>query len=487
MVNAEHSWSQGGPSSPGFVQQPAPGTEPDRRHESPQLDELVDSADEYASGGGLDVLDARPGPWRAYLRALGPGLVTGASDDDPSGIATYAQTGAQFGFGMLWVALITLPLMAGVQEICDRTALATGKGLGELSAACFGRAWRGVIGTLIAALIVANTLNIAADLVAVGAGMHLLHAGPGAVWAVVVGSVIIVLLVNGSFVTIARVFKVLCVALVAYVVVLFAVKVPWGTVGLDTVAPHIEWTRSYIALIIAVLGTTISPYLFFWQSMHRIEDMREEPAGGKRPLPLPRRSPKEAAGKLSTSRFDVFLGMTFSNLVMFAIIVATATTLSDHGRHLELTSAAQAASALRPVAGRFATTVFACGFIGSGFLAIPVLAGAGSAGMAGLLGKPTGFSRSPRRAPVFYCLCAVGTLGGMALSLLSVNPVQLLVFVAVVNGLAAAPFIVVVMVVSSTRSLMGEYSNGKLALFLGWATAALMAGTTVALLATGGV
>jgi len=244
-----------------------------------------------------------------YLRALGPGLVTGASDDDPSGIATYAQTGAQFGFGMLWVALITFPLMAGVQEICDRTALATGKGLGELMVVRFGRASRIVIGLLIGALIIANALNIAADLVAIGAGMHLLHAGPTALWAVLAGAAIMVLLVSGSFATIARVFKVLCAALLAYVVELFLVKIPWGTVFLNTIVPHIRFSRTYVSLLVGVLGTTISPYLFFWQSMHRIEDMREEDAGGARPLPLRRRSRIDADGKQSRSRFDVFTGM----------------------------------------------------------------------------------------------------------------------------------------------------------------------------------
>jgi Mn2+/Fe2+ NRAMP family transporter len=389
---------------------------------------------------------------------------------------------------MLWVALLTFPLMAGVQEICDRTALATGKGLGELMVVRFGRAWRLVIGLLIGTLIIANALNIAADLVAIGAGMHLLHAGPTALWAVLAGAAIMVLLVSGSFATIARVFKVLCAALLAYVVELFLVKIPWGTVFLNTIVPHIRFSRTYVSLLVGVLGTTISPYLFFWQSMHRIEDMREEDAGGARPLPLRRRSRIDADGKQSRSRFDVFAGMAFSNVVMFAIIVATAVTLTPKsGHHLTISSPAQVAAALRPVAGRFASVIFALGFIGSGMLAIPVLAGAGSAGMAGLLGKRTGFSNSPRRAPVFYGLCAAGTVGGMALSLLSVNPIKLLVFVAVVNGVAAAPFIIVTMFVSSDRTIMGEYANGRAAKLLGWITAALMAVAAIALFATGGV
>ncbi|HVB00402.1 MAG TPA: divalent metal cation transporter, partial [Acidimicrobiales bacterium] len=302
------------------------------------------------------------------------------------------------------------------------------------------------------------------------------------------GIIIMVLLVSGSFSMIARVFKVLCAALLAYVAELFFVKIPWGTVLFNTVVPHIHSSRAYVALLVGVLGTTISPYLFFWQSMHRVEDMREEDAGGSRPLPLRRRSRVDAAAKESRSRFDVFSGMAFSNIVMFAIIVATAITLTPKsGQHFTISSPAQVASALRPVAGRFASIIFALGFIGSGMLAVPVLAGAGSAGMAGLLGKETGFSNSPRRAPVFYGLCAVGTLGGMVMSLLSVNPITLLVFVAVVNGVAAAPFIVVTMFISSNEAIMGEYVNGKAAKSLGWLTAILMAVAAIALFATGGV
>ena len=192
--------------------------------------------------------------WRAYLQALGPGLVTGASDDDPSGIATYAQAGARFGFSMLWVALVTFPLMTGVQEICDRTALASGKTLGELIAVHFKRGWQIAIGALIAVLVVANALNIAADLVAIGQGMHLLDVGPSAVWALVAGALITVLLAAGSFLVIARVFKVLCAALLAYVAVLFLVRIPWQTVAVNTVIPHIKLSSAYIALLVAVLG-----------------------------------------------------------------------------------------------------------------------------------------------------------------------------------------------------------------------------------------
>jgi Mn2+/Fe2+ NRAMP family transporter len=430
--------------------------------------------------------ESRPTGWRAYLQALGPGLITGASDDDPSGIATYAQTGAQFGFAMLWVALLTFPLMAGVQEICDRTALASGRTLGALIALRFSRAWQYAIGGLIAILLVANALNIAADLVAVGQGMHLLGAGPGAVWALVAGALITALLVVGSFPLIARVFKVLCAALLSYVGVLFLVRIPWRTVLVDTVVPHIQLSSAYIALLVAVLGTTISPYLFFWQAMHRVEEMREEDLGGDHPIPLRRRGRHERKSKLLMSRLDVFSGMAFSNIVMFAIITATAATVA-RTHHFTIASAAQAAAALRPVAGQFGSAVFALGFIGSGMLAIPVLAGSGSCAFAGLVGKGAGFSQSLRRAPLFYGLVAVGTVGGMALSLLGVNPIKLLVLVAVINGIAAAPFLIVTMLISSDRSIMGEQVNGPLARFLGWTATLVMAVAAIALFATGGL
>jgi NRAMP (natural resistance-associated macrophage protein)-like metal ion transporter len=419
---------------------------------------------------------------RGYLRALGPGLVTGASDDDPSGIATYAQAGSRFGFGFLWTALLTFPLMAAVQEICDRTALATGRGLGELATERLGGKARSVVIGLVGVLIVANALNVAADLVAVGSGMHLLHAGPTAIWALAAGVAITVFLLTGSFEFAARVFKLLCIALLAYVAMLFIVKVNWGSVARRTFLPHLSFGSSYIALLVAILGTTISPYLFFWQSMHRLEEMRDEPEGGSKPEPLPKREDAAAETKQRRSRFDVFFGMGFSNIVMFAIIVTTAATLGKHGKH-NIQSAAEAASALKPVAGRFASTLFALGFIGAGMLAIPVLAGSGSAGMAGLLGKATGFSRSLRRAPTFYGLVMVGTLGGAALSLLGVNPIRLLVLVAVINGVAAAPFLVLVMLISNDKKIMGDYVNGKLARTLGWATAALMAAAAIILFA----
>ena len=384
------------------------------------------------------------------------------------------------------MALITLPLMAGVQEICDRTAMATGVGLGELAVKRFQRVGRGIVGVLLVSLLIANAMNIAADLVAIGNGMNLLSLGPTWLWALASGIVITALLIVGSFDRIALLFKVLCAALLAYLVVAVMVTHAWGTVFSHTFVPRIHFNGAYVALLVAVLGTTISPYLFFWQGAHRLEEMRDEPEAGAEVLPLKNQVSKaRARRKQRTSRLDVFTGMTFSNVVMFAIILATSETLHAHGR-TNVDSAAQAAQALRPFAGQFASILFATGFIGSGLLAVPVLAGSGSVGMEGLLGKRWGFSRSVRKAPIFYGLVVLGTVGGMALSLLHVNPIKLLVLVAVINGIAAGPFLIFVLIVSSSRRIMGEYANGKLAGTLGWATTVLMIAATVALFATGG-
>jgi NRAMP (natural resistance-associated macrophage protein)-like metal ion transporter len=429
----------------------------------------------------VDTTKARSGRgWRAYLTALGPGLVTGASDDDPSGIATYAQAGAQFRFDLLWTSLLTLPLMAAIQEICDRTALATGHSLGDLAAKKFAR-WRALLAVLIGALIMANLLNITADIVAVGEGMQLLHLGSSAIWALLAGIAITALIVLGSFESIARVFKVTCLALFAYIAVMVAVNVSWSSALTHTLVPHLEFTKAYMLLLVAVLGTTISPYLFFWQSAHRIEELRDEPEGGAMPLALPDRTDVDATHKQRTSRADVFAGMAFSNIVMFSIIVATGATLGAHGSR-SVSSAAQAAQALQPIAGSFSKTLFALGFIGSGMLAIPVLAGSGSAAMAGLLHKDWGFSRSPREAPVFYGLVALGTIGGTLLTLAGIDPIQLLVYSALVNGLLAAPFLLIVMLIACDKELMGSYCNGRIARTLGWTATALMTGAALAYL-----
>ena len=422
--------------------------------------------------------DIRPKGWwascRAYAQALGPGLVTGASDDDPSGIATYSQAGAQFGLGLVWTALLTLPLMATVQEICDRSALATGKSLGSLCRQRFKSKGRWIVGGLIVGLIVANTLNITADLLAIGAGMNLLHLGPVWLWALIAGAAITILMLSGSFTVIQRVFKLLCLALLAYIAVLWFADVDWASVIGHTLIPHLQFTSAYLALLVAVLGTTISPYLFFWQTAHRVEELRDEDLGGDDPVALKDRTRANARTTQRKARFDVVSGMVLSNVVMFAIIVATASTIGAHGPKT-IDGAAQAAAALKPVAGSLSSALFALGFIGSGMLAVPVLAGSGSVALAGLTGRDWGFAKNLAQAPLFYALVAVGTVGGTALSLVHVNPIKLLVVSAVINGLAAGPFLVIVMLISDDREIMGEHRNGRSARTIGWATTALMA------------
>ena len=404
---------------------------------------------------------------------LGPGMVTGAADDDPSGIATYAKAGATFSNGMLWTAPVTLPMMMAVQEICDRTALATGESLGALARRKFSRRPRVVIAVLIVALLVGNILNAAADLMAIGQGMQLLGAGPDHLWSAVAGIGIAVALVSGSFAVIAKIFKWLCLSLLAYVAVLFVANVDWPDVLAGLLGMKFSFAPEYLGLVVAVLGTTISPYLFFWQSAHRVQELRAEDHGGDEAVGLRDRDDEAAAAHtLKKARADVFVGMVFSVLVMFSIMVATAATLGRDGT--DVSTAADVAKALEPVVGPAAKFLFAAGFIGSGILGVPVLAASGAAGLAGLLGKDWGLDLSPRRAPLFYILLGAGTVGGVIISFFSSDPIGLLIFSATINGIAAAPFLIVTMLISRDKAIMGEYRNGPLAATLGWATAGVM-------------
>jgi Mn2+/Fe2+ NRAMP family transporter len=295
-----------------------------------------------------------------------------------------------------------------------------------------------------------------------------------------------VLLVKGTFARIELVFRALAAALLVYIVVAVIVTHDWLRVLEYSIIPRIQFNKAYIALLVAILGTTISPYLFFWQSANRLEEMRDAPEAGSQPETLKMRTQSRARLKQRTSRMDVFTGMAFSNIVMFAIIATTAETLHVH--HItNIQSAAQAATSLKPFAGHFASAIFALGFVGSGLLAVPVLAGSGSVGLSVLLGKEWGFSKSIRKAPLFYGIVGVGTLGGTALSLLNVNPIKLLVFVAVINGVIAAPLLIIVLLVANNRPLMGKYVNGNVANILGWFTFSVMAVAAIALFATGGI
>lgn len=407
-----------------------------------------------------------------FLRVLGPGVVTGAADDDPSGIATYSQAGATFGNGLLWTVPLSLPLMMGVQEICDRMTLATDDSLGRLIRRKFRRGVRVTIGVLIVALIAANCLNLAADLNAIGQGMQLLHAGPAWIWSIVAGLAILVTVIVGSFELIGKIFKWLCLVLLVYVAVLFATHVNWASVSGGLAGLQFTPTPAYLGLAVGVLGTTISPYMFFWQSAQRIEELRDEGPGGEEPPDLNESSPKKARRRLRNGRIDVFTGMIFSVLIMFAIIASSAATLGAH--HKTVSTAADAAKALEPIAGPAASVLFAVGFIGSGMLAVPVLAAAGAAGLTALLHEKWGFDKSPHRAPQFYILLGIGMIAGTVLAVVSTDPIGLLVLSAIVNGIAAGPFLIIIMLISRDRTIMGEYRNGRLAATLGWLTTGLM-------------
>ncbi|MFF2772846.1 NRAMP family divalent metal transporter, partial [Streptomyces bacillaris] len=297
--------------------------------------------------------------------------------------------------------------------------------LGRLIRRHFSRNARIAIGILLAALICANILNVGADLNAIGQGMTLLHAGPAWIWSLVAGVGIGIAVVAGSFDRIATIFKWLCMVLLVYVGVLFVTHVDWLAVGRGLIGSGIRITPAYLALVVGVLGTTISPYMFFWQSAQRIEELRSEDRGGDLAPALSDRPKPEAKRRLRNSRLDVFTGMAFSVLIMFAIMASSAATLGLH--HKAISSAADAAKALEPIAGNYAGILFALGFIGSGVLAVPVLAASGAAGMAGLMNKDWGLDRSPRRAPLFYILLGVGIIVGTVLAIVSTNPIQLLV------------------------------------------------------------
>jgi NRAMP (natural resistance-associated macrophage protein)-like metal ion transporter len=363
-----------------------------------------------------------------------------------------------------------------VQLICARIGLVSGRGLAGVLRKHYPRP---LLYLAVLGLVIANTINAGADLGAIAAALNLLIPVPALYMIVPVTLIILAVQIWGSYRLISSTFKWLTLALLAYIGAALFAHPAAREVLRGTFIPTFRRDAAFLSTLVAILGTTISPYLFFWQTADRVEEMRAEDAGGSRPMRLARRTTAGAKRKQRNARIDVFTGMGFSNLVMFAIITATAATIGQHPQ--DITSAAQAAEALKPVAGGLASTIFALGFIGSGMLAVPVLAGAGSVGLAGLLGKPWGLSESVRKAPFFYGLLTAGTIGGTLLTVTAIDPIKLLVLAATVNGIAAAPFLVVVMLIADNGTIMGEQRNGRLARTLGWLTVGLMAAAAVAM------
>ena len=411
------------------------------------------------------------------LKVLGPGLVTGASDDDPSGIATYSQAGAQFGFNMAWVMLFSWPLMCAIQEISARIGRVTGRGLaGNLKQ----RYPAGVLGGLVTLLLAANTINLGADLGAMGAALKLVIGGPELLY---VGAFALLSILLEVFVRYARyvsVLKWLTLALFAYVGVALMAGIPWGSVAYRLVAPHIEWTPAYVTTLVAILGTTISPYLFFWQAEEEVEEVKER--DDAKPL---RRAPGQAKAEFARIRLDTYLGMGLSNLVALFILLTTAATLHAHGM-TDIQTSAQAAEALRPIAGPAVFVVFALGIIGTGMLAVPVLAGSAAYAVAEAVGWRGSLNLRLDRGEGrgFYAVIAAATVGGVVLCFTPADPVKELFWSAVINGVIAVPIMVVMMLLATHRDTMGEHVIGMRLRWLGWLATAAMGATVAAMLFT---
>ncbi len=411
------------------------------------------------------------------LEILGPGLVTGAADDDPSGIATYSQTGAQFGYGQLWTAAFTLPLMTAIQEACARIGLVTGKGLAAVVKERYGRA---VVTGAVLLILVANTVNIGADIGAMAAAARLIIPANFAILTLGFTAAVLLLEIYVSYRAYARILKWLALSLAAYVITAFMVREPWGTLLTATFIPHIEFNFPFLFIVTGVIGTTISPYMFFWEASEEVE---EERAGhlGKRDG-----RPKVTPRAIRRMRADNFFGMFASNFVTWCIIVTAATVLWAHGV-TDIATSADAARALAPLVGGFphagylAEIIFAAGIIGLGLLAVPVLAGSASYAVAEAFSWKSGLNRKLRRAHGFYGVITVATLVGLFINFVGIDPMKALVAAAVVNGVIAAPLIFLVAKIANDPAVMGEYKSGAWSNIFVWITFAAMAAAAIAM------
>ena len=421
----------------------------------------------------LPSLKKRPGSHvRGFFAELGPGLITGAADDDPSGISTYSVTGAAFGFAQLWTVFFAFPLMIAVQIMCARLGLVSGQGLAGVLRTRYPK-W--VLLSACTLLAVANTVNIGADLGGMAEAMEMMTGLPSLIWLPVFAGLIVVLLIWSSYRHIARVFKWLTLVLFAYVAAAFMAHPNWSKVLRATFVPHLEWSVSYIATFVAILGTTISPYLFFWQAAQEVE---EERAKGRRTVRSRRGATDE---ELRAARTDVLTGMVFAGVVMYFIILTTGATLYEQG-HRNIETARQAAEALRPLAGNAAYLLFTIGLIGTGMLGIPALAGSAAYAVAEAMHWRGSLNDRPRVAGKFYGVLAAAVALGLALNYLKINAVKMLFYAAVVNGVLAPPLIVLVTMLTSDEKVMGERVSSPLLKWLGWATAFVMAAATVAMI-----
>lgn len=422
-------------------------------------------------------LSLPPGEHRENLLAsLGPGLITGAADDDPSGIATYSQVGAQFGFSMLWTMLFSFPLMAAIQEICGRLGRITGMGVAANLAKCYPKT---VVRGLVLLLCIANVFNLGADVAAMASAIQLLVGGTLLLYAIVFGAASLLLQVYVPYRMYVRYLKWLTWALFAYVLTAFVVRMPWTQALHSTLIPSVSVNPEYLMALIAVLGTTISPYLFFWQTSQEVEDVRIN----KHESPL-RRKPSQAWGQFRRIAFDTRVGMAFSNVVAFFIILTTAATLHASNAVVRIQTAADAAKALRPLAGRFAELLFALGIIGTGMLAIPVLAGSAAYAVSELFGWRASLESKPREARKFYYVLSAATILGVCLNFLGMNPIRALFLSAVANGIVAVPMMFLLMLVSQKPAIVGKFVLPRYLRVVGWVATGVMVVASLGFLVT---
>jgi NRAMP (natural resistance-associated macrophage protein)-like metal ion transporter len=408
---------------------------------------------------------------------LGPGLITGAADDDPSGIATYSQVGAAFGYGILWTAFFTFPLMVGIQTVSARIGRVTGHGIAA-NIRRYYPAW--LLYTLVVLLLIANTINIAADIGAMGAALKLLIGGPAHWYAILFGLLSLVLQIFVPFPRYAPILKALTLALLAYVATVFVVKVPWGEVFYQTLLPSLSLNADYLVAVVAVFGTTISPYLFFWQASQEVEEQRAAP--GEEPL---KQAPEQALTQLERIKIDTYVGMGFSNMVAFFIMLTAVVAFHLHGT-LDIQTSSQAAQALRPLAGDFAFALFSAGIIGTGLLAVPILAGSAAYAVAEAFKWPIGLGLQLLKARGFYTIVTIATVLGVALNFTRIDPIKALFWSAVINGVISVPIMVVMMLMAVRKDIMGAFVITRRLTILGWMATMSMAAVVIAMLATWG-
>jgi Mn2+/Fe2+ NRAMP family transporter len=410
---------------------------------------------------------------KTILGRLGPGLVTGASDDDPSGIGTYSQAGAQLGFGIGWTMLLTYPLMVAIQEISARIGRTTGHGI----AGNLGRHYPNwLLQSIVALLFIANTINIGADLSAMADATKLLIGGPSILYVMVFATVCVAGIVFVHYDRYSLVLKWMTLSLFSYVAVLFAVHVPWVEALAGVLIPRITWSENFFTTLLAIFGTTISPYLFFWQASQEVEEVH---ANHQR-MPL-LRAPRQALDAFSRIRADTLTGMAISNIIALAIIFATAATLNKAGI-TNIETSAQAAEALRPIAGDFAFALFALGLVGTGLLAVPILAGSAAYAIGEARRWPVGLARQPKEAVAFYSTLVAATGLGVAITLSPIDPIKALYWTAVINGCIAVPVMTVMMLMTAQSRVMGKFIVKGWLQWLGWASTLAMIACVIGML-----